>query len=85
MRACIRQPDILILDEATANIDTVTEALLEGVLQKLPPTTTKVIIAHRLNTIKGADEIFFVGGGKVTPAGSFENAMDLLLHNKRES
>ena len=85
MRACIRQPDILILDEATANIDTVTETLLEGVLQKLPSTTTKVIIAHRLNTIKDADEIFFVGGGKVTPAGSFENAMDLLIHNKRES
>lgn len=85
MRACIRQPDILILDEATANIDTVTEALLEDVLQKLPSTTAKVIIAHRLNTIKDADEIFFVGGGKVTPAGSFENAMDLLLHNKRES
>lgn len=85
MRACIRQPDILILDEATANIDTVTETLLEDVLQKLPSTTTKVIIAHRLNTIKDADEIFFVGGGKVTPAGSFENAMDLLLHNKRES
>ena len=85
MRASVRQPDILILDEATANIDTVTEALLEDVLQKLPATTTKVIIAHRLNTIKDADEIFFVGGGSVTPAGSFENAMDLLMHNKRKS
>lgn len=85
MRSCIRQPDILILDEATANIDTVTEVLLEGVLQKLPSTTTKVIIAHRLNTIKDADEIFFVGGGSVTPAGSFENAMDLLMNNKRKS
>lgn len=85
MRAIIRQPDILILDEATANIDTITESLLEEVLRQLPPHTTKVIIAHRLNTIKDADEIFFVGGGKVTPAGSFEHAMDLLLHNKRES
>lgn len=85
MRAIIRQPDILILDEATANIDTITESLLEEVLRQLSPYTTKVIIAHRLNTIKDADEIFFVGGGKVTPAGSFEHAMDLLLHNKRES
>lgn len=85
MRAIVRQPDILILDEATANIDTVTESLLEEVLRQLPSRTTKVIIAHRLNTIKDADEIFFVGGGKVTPAGSFEHAMDLLLHNKRKS
>lgn len=85
MRAIVRQPDLLILDEATANIDTVTESLLEEALRRLPSHTTKVIIAHRLNTIKDADEIFFVGGGKVTPAGSFENAMDLLMHNKRES
>lgn len=85
MRAILRKPDILILDEATANIDTVTESLLGEVLNKLPKQTTKVIIAHRLNTIKDADEIFFVGGGSVTPAGSFDHAMDMLLHNKRVS
>jgi ATP-binding cassette, subfamily B, bacterial len=60
MRAILRQPEILILDEATANIDTVTEQILEEMLTKLPKDTTKVIIAHRLNTIKNADEIFFV-------------------------
>jgi ATP-binding cassette subfamily B protein len=85
MRAIIRKPDLLILDEATANIDTVTEALLEEALDRLPSYTTKVIIAHRLNTIKDADEIFFVGGGNVTPAGSFEHALDMLIHNKRRS
>lgn len=85
MRAILRKPDILILDEATANIDTVTESLLDEVLNRLPKQTTKVIIAHRLNTIKDADEIFFVGGGSVTPAGSFDHAMDMLLHNKRVS
>ena len=85
MRAILRKPDVLILDEATANIDTVTEELLDEVLAKLPEQTTKVIIAHRLNTIKDADEIFFVGGGTVTHAGSFEHAMDMLLHNKRVS
>lgn len=66
MRAILRNPKILILDEATANIDTVTEQLLEEMLCKLPADTTKVIIAHRLNTIKNADEIFFVNAGKVT-------------------
>jgi ATP-binding cassette subfamily B protein len=85
MRAVLRQPDIIILDEATANIDTVTERLLEAVIDKLPATTTKVIIAHRLNTIQTADEIYFVNNGAVTAAGSFDNAVELLLHAKRTS
>jgi len=51
MRAVLRDPELLILDEATANIDTVTEQLLESILKKLPARTTRVIIAHRLNTI----------------------------------
>ena len=85
IRAVLREPELLILDEATANIDTVTEQLLEEILEKLPKATTKVIIAHRLNTIQNADEIFFVNGGEVTLAGSMENAVDLLLHGKRES
>ena len=82
LRAVLREPEILILDEATANIDTVTEQLLEEVLDKLPAVTTKVIIAHRLNTIRNADEIFFVGGGGLTEAGSMEHAMDMLLSNE---
>lgn len=85
IRAVLRKPELLILDEATANIDTITEKLLEEILQKLPSTTTKVIIAHRLNTIESADEIFFVNSGQVTAAGNFENALHLLLEGKRES
>ncbi|MCA9389521.1 MAG: ABC transporter ATP-binding protein [Candidatus Magasanikbacteria bacterium] len=85
MRAVLREPDLLILDEATANIDTVTEQLLETTLQALPKKTTRVIIAHRLNTIENADEIFFVNDGKITPAGSFDEAVKLLMSGKRES
>jgi len=85
MRAVLRNPELLILDEATANIDTVTEQLLQGILNKLPSTTTRVIIAHRLNTIANADEIFFVNAGEIIPAGSMEQAVDMLLHGKRES
>jgi len=85
MRAALRNPELLILDEATANIDTITEQLLQNILNKLPPTTTKVIIAHRLNTIANADEIFFVNAGEITPAGSMEHAVDMLLRGKRES
>jgi ATP-binding cassette subfamily B protein len=85
MRAVLRKPELLILDEATANIDTITEQLLENILQKLPATTTWVIIAHRLNTIENADEIFFVNSGEVIRAGSLDDAVKLLLHGKRES
>ncbi len=85
MRAVLRNPEILILDEATANIDTVTEQLLEDILNKLPESTTRIIIAHRLNTIENADEIYFVNAGEVMRAGSFNDAIDKLLHNKRVS
>ena len=85
IRAVLRQPELLILDEATANIDTVTEQLLEEILKKLPASTTRIIIAHRLNTIENADEIYFVNSGSVTKAGSLHDAVNLLLHGKRES
>jgi len=85
MRSVLRKPELLILDEATANIDTITEQLLESILQKLPASTTRVIIAHRLNTIENADEIYFVNSGEVVRAGSLDDAVKLLLHGKRES
>jgi ATP-binding cassette subfamily B protein len=85
MRAVLRKPELLILDEATAIIDTVTEQLLDSILKKLPESTTRVIIAHRLNTIENADQIFFVNTGKVILAGSFSDAINLLLHGKVES
>jgi ATP-binding cassette subfamily B protein len=85
MRAALRRPELLILDEATANIDTVTEELLEEILDKLPATTTRVIIAHRLNTIDKVDQIFFVNSGEITLAGSMDHAVDMLLREKRAS
>jgi ATP-binding cassette subfamily B protein len=85
MRATLRKPELLILDEATANIDTVTEQLLEEILARLPATTTKVIIAHRLNTIDNVDQIFFVNSCQILQAGSMEHAVDMLLHGRRAS
>ncbi len=85
IRVVLRKPKLLILDEATANIDTVTEQLLSEILNKLPECTTRIIIAHRLNTIENADEIFFVNAGSVTKAGSLHDAVNLLLHGKREN
>ena len=85
IRVVLRKPELLILDEATANIDTVTEKMLSQILEELPKETTRVIIAHRLNTIENADEIFFVNSGEVTPAGSFNNAINKLLQDVRVS
>lgn len=85
MRAVLRNPDLLILDEATANIDTVTEQLLGEILTNLPERTTRIVIAHRLNTIESADEIFFINTGEVTRAGSLQDAVEMLLHGKRIS
>ena len=85
IRTMLRHPQLLILDEATANIDTVTEQLLEETLSRLSTDTTRVIIAHRLNTIENADKIFFVNGGHITPAGSFEHAIEMLTGEHRAS
>ncbi|MCZ4245066.1 ABC transporter ATP-binding protein [Pedobacter punctiformis] len=85
MRAVLRNPDLLILDEATANIDTITEQLLSTILNKLSKETTLVIIAHRLNTIENADEIYFVNEGEVQQAGTLQHALDMLLKGKRVS
>ncbi|KIO77117.1 multidrug ABC transporter [Pedobacter lusitanus] len=85
MRAVLRKPELLILDEATANIDTITEQLLGQILDNLPKETTLVVIAHRLNTIENADEIFFINSGEVTRAGSFKEAVDRLMSGKRLS
>jgi len=78
MRVLLLQPKILILDEATANIDTVTEELLQKIIDLLPQDTTKVVIAHRLNTIDNADQIIFVGGGKLQNAEDVAKVTELL-------
>lgn len=83
MRAVLRRPDLLILDEASANIDTITESTLGAILKRLPSQTTLVVIAHRLNTIESADEIFFVNGGRLVPAGSMSQALTMLHSGQR--
>ncbi|MEM6430089.1 MAG: ABC transporter ATP-binding protein [Deinococcota bacterium] len=70
-RALVQNPDILlVLDEATANIDTETEALIQDALAKLMQGRTSIIIAHRLSTIQNVDRIMVMRKGKLVESGS---------------
>lgn len=69
-RAILADPRILILDEATANIDTITEGLIQGALDRLLKQRTAIVIAHRLSTIRKADWIFVIADGKIAEQGT---------------
>ena len=66
----MRNPKILILDEATASIDTATELLLQSALVKLAYNRTTIVIAHRLSTIIHADKILYLQDGVVLESGT---------------
>ena len=70
LRVYIRDPKILILDEATASIDTATEELLQSALEKLSTNRTTIVIAHRLSTIINADKILHLKNGNVLEQGT---------------
>lgn len=74
-RAILANPVILILDEATSSIDTVTEVKIQDALQRLMKGRTSFVIAHRLNTIQKADRILVLQDGKITEAGSHEELL----------
>ena len=69
-RAVLADPAILILDEATSNIDTRTEAVVQGALKQLLTGRTSVVIAHRLSTIRDADKILVIEDGRVAESGT---------------
>lgn len=69
-RALAFDPAILILDEATANIDTETELLIQSALEVLKKDRTTMVIAHRLSTIQNADKIFVLEGGRIKERGN---------------
>ena len=71
-RAVARDPRILILDEATANVDIESEKMIQGALDKLLNDRTAIVIAHRLSTIRGADKIVVVNDGGVEEEGTDE-------------
>lgn len=74
-RALIAEPSILILDEATSNVDTRTEILIQKAMNNLMKDKTSFIIAHRLSTIRGADLILVMNEGNVVEQGTHEELM----------
>lgn len=76
-RALLKDPPILLLDEATASVDTETEHLIQTALDRLMENRTVFVIAHRLSTIKNADCIYVLEHGKVIEQGSHEELLKL--------
>ena len=77
-RTIIHKPSVMILDEATANIDTETEVLIQDSLEKMKNVGTMLIVAHRLSTIQHADNIILLAHGEILEQGTHQQ----LLHKK---
>ena len=79
-RTIIHRPEVMILDEATANIDTETEILIQDSLEKMKNIGTMLIVAHRLSTIQHADNIIVLAHGEILEQGTHQ---ELLRHRGR--
>lgn len=75
-RTIIHKPEVMILDEATANIDTETEVLIQDSLEKLMNIGTLLMVAHRLSTIRHADNIIVLSHGEIVEQGSHESLLE---------
>lgn len=71
-RVFLKNPSILILDEATSSLDNTTEALIQEALNSLKQGRTTIVVAHRLSTIKNADEILVVANGRIRESGTHD-------------
>jgi ATP-binding cassette subfamily B protein len=74
-RAILADPDILILDEATSNVDTRTEKHLQEALMRLMKGRTSFVIAHRLSTIRDADQVLVIHNGEIIETGTHDNLL----------
>lgn len=76
VRALLKKPDILIMDEATSNLDSITEESIKKTIESVSDKMTCIIIAHRLNTIKNCDYIYVMDKGKIMEQGTHQGLLD---------
>ena len=74
-RTVLRNPPILVLDEATSALDTQTERLVQEALERLAEGRTTIAIAHRLSTVRDADQIVVLDGGRVAEIGTHDELL----------
>ena len=75
-RTVIHNPSVMILDEATANIDTETELLIQDSLERIMNIGTMLVVAHRLSTVRNADKIILLSHGEIVESGSPRELLD---------
>lgn len=76
-RVIVHKPEVMILDEATANIDTETEALIQDSLEKMMNIGTMLVVAHRLSTVQNADNIIFLSHGEIVEQGTHARLLEM--------
>jgi len=76
-RVLLKNPKLVIFDEATASVDTITESLIQSALQNLMVSRTVLIIAHRLSTVRSADKIVVLEHGKISEQGSHSDLVSV--------
>jgi subfamily B ATP-binding cassette protein MsbA len=75
-RAVIRKPELLLLDEATSALDNESERFVQDAINNLVHTMTIVVIAHRLSTVRRADNIFVMNDGEIVESGTYNQLME---------
>ena len=74
-RAVLQNPAVLLLDEATSSLDAESEALVQAALERVMQSRTTLVIAHRLSTVRNADKILVLSGGRVVESGTHAELM----------
>jgi len=84
-RAMFTKPNLLVLDEATSSLDGETEASISGAIHRMKGSTTVVMIAHRLSTVRNADMVVYMAAGKVVATGTFDEVRKVVPDFDRQA
>lgn len=79
-RALISHPKLLVLDEATSALDAQSELEISNAILKLKGDTTMILVAHRLSTVRNADLVVYMSGGKILATGTFDEVRNAIPH-----